>query len=777
MNRLYKQKLNITEQDKVIADALGISNELAAILSDKGYNTVDAVKKFIYPKIDDLSPLSAYSNLNAVVERIEYAIENDETIVIYGDYDCDGICSISILYKYLITRTENVYYFIPNRQEDGYGLSTEALERIAESYYPDLIISVDCGITAVEEVAYAQEELGIDMIITDHHNLADEIPDCLIFSCKLSSDDGDKNLCGAGVALRLVEALGGVENSKQYYDLAALATVADVVPLTGDNRIITKFGLMLINAKKNKGVASLVNSCVKGEVKASDIGYKLAPRINAVGRMGDANEVVNIFIEQDQVFIDNLVEIVTNANTERQNMTEKLFNACMNKLKGYDFNKYPIVILKDEKWFEGVLGITAAKLVGIFHRPVLLFTKNNGMWKGSGRSISEINLYECIKASSEFADRFGGHSQACGLTIKDENFQSFIEQTNEYAKQTYKEDVYDYQISYDLQLQESSDTSFAKELLLLEPYGEGNYKPLFRIDKNDGKFIQIGNTNHIKYKKSAFEYVGFNMLNELDAINNTKKKTFIVDISYNVFNNIDYTQALIKDYFIEPVEKYEVYIPTFCGQAKSIFNPISIDTNSAIELSNNKFGTCYIAFFKDTFDNFAKQIQNSSFSDNIIINGSSSDIKRGKNALILSPSSVVDLSYYRSIVFVDKPFDLGYIDTLDLYINAKVYYIESNKSNILESHIPSYDELGKIFLSIRSLISQNTYTFRSLYDCISEKSAVSYEKFCICLCTFIDLGIIIYTDNRLVLDASVRNKLENSILYKRITGAIIEQHT
>lgn len=772
MDRKFNQKLNISNENMQIANALGISNELSAILCCRGYDTQESAKKFIYPKLDDLSPLSSYSNLNKVVERIKSAVENRETIVIYGDYDCDGVCGVAILYKFLSSKNENVYYFIPNRHTDGYGINIEALENIAESYYPDLIISVDCGITSVEEVAFAQEELGIDMIITDHHNVSEILPDCLVFSCKLSDDKGDKNLCGAGVALRLVEAVDGIENSKQYYDIAALATVADVVPLVGDNRIITKFGLQLINSKRNRGIASLVSSCVKGEVKSGDIAYKLAPRINAVGRMGDANEIVNLFVEQDQVFIDYLVEKVNKVNIERQNMTDKLTNSCLEKLKGYDFNKYPIIVLKDDKWFDGVLGITASKLVGIFHRPVLLFTKNNGLWKGSGRSISAINIYECLKASSENIDKFGGHSQACGLSISDDKFDMFVESINAYARQTYSENVFDYAISYDLPLEEGKDTSFAKELLLLEPYGEGNAQPVFRMDKNKVKFSQIASTEHIKYKKSAFEYVGFNMLGELDNLNSDNNKTFIVDISYKEFNNIDYTQALIKDYYVEPVEKFEEYIKTFCGEETSVFKPVSVDTNEALELLDGGFGTCYITYFKDRYDNFAQIIKSKNLEGKIIINGTTSDLKRGKNAIILSPSAKQDFSYYRKIVFIDKPFDLGFIDNLDLYIDAKVYYLEDSNKVLSTSDIPSYAELGKIFVSIKSIINQNFTTFRSIYNEIKENIDISYEKFCICLCTFIDLGIIIYTDgHKLALDTGVRNKLENSILYKRITGA------
>lgn len=774
MDRIFNQKLNISDENKQIADALGISNELSAILSSRGYDTLESAKKFIYPKLDDLSPLTAYNNLTEVVERIKRAIDNEETVVIYGDYDCDGVCGVAILYNFLASKNANVYYFIPNRHTDGYGINSEALESIAEAYYPDLIISVDCGITSVEEVAFAQEELGIDMIITDHHNVSETLPNCLIFSCKLSDDNGDKNLCGAGVALRLVEAIDGIENSKQYYDIAALATVADVVPLVGDNRIITKFGLMLINSKRNKGIASLVNSCVKGEVKSGDIAYKLAPRINAVGRMGDANEIVNLFIEQEQVFIDNLVEKVNEVNIERQNMTDKLTSSCLEKLKGYDFNKYPIIVLKDDKWFDGVLGITASRLVGVFHRPVLLFTKNNGLWKGSGRSISAINIYECLKASSDYIDKFGGHSQACGLSISDDNFNMFVQSINTYAKQNYSESVFDYEIAYDLKLEEGKDTSFAKELLLLEPFGEGNTQPVFRMDKNNVKFSQIASTEHIKYKKSAFEYVGFNMLSEIDNLNSDKNKTFIVDISYKVFNNIDYTQAMIKDYFVEPVEKFEEYIMTFCGEEISVFKPTCIDIDKAFEILDGGFGTCYIAYFKDSYDKFAKQIKSKNLENKIIINGTSSDLKRGKNTLILSPSAKQDLTYYRKIVYIDKPFDLGFIDNLDLYINAEVYFLENGSKKLTALDIPSYEELGKIFISIKSVINQNFNSFKSIYTEIKENIGITYEKFCICLCTFIDLGIIIYTDtHKLALDKNVRNKLENSVLYKRIAGAII----
>ena len=326
-----------SERSTVLQRELALDKIVADLLVKRGIDDVEKAREFLHPTLASMTPLNEYSGISEIAERLKTAIENGESIVIYGDYDCDGVCAVSILYAYLSKASKGkVNYFIPNRHSDGYGISVSALDYIAENTDAQVVISVDCGINSVEEVDYAQQELGFDMLITDHHQPGEKLPDCPVFNPHVSAltDTAFRNLCGAGVALRLVEALAGVDESKRYYDIAALATVADVVPLTGDNRVITYYGLVSINRRYRRGITLLADSCIKGQVTSSDIAFKLAPRINAMGRVKDANEVVQLFVENDMFLLKCLVDEINKANDVRQQLTEQSFYNTLRALLG-----------------------------------------------------------------------------------------------------------------------------------------------------------------------------------------------------------------------------------------------------------------------------------------------------------------------------------------------------------------------------------------------------------------------------------------------------------
>ncbi len=320
------------EQREIVqlAKEFSIDKKLIEILVNRGYDDRNKLYKFLYPSLEDLTDIHKYTGFDEVIERIKCAIDNNEKILIYGDYDCDGVCGVSILYNYFKSIGADVNCFLPNRHTDGYGLSVEALERLAEEYLSDLLITVDCGITGVEEVEYAREVLGFDVIITDHHEMGEVLPDCLIFNPKMSGGDCFRDLCGAGVALRIVEGLGGEKERDKYLDIAAIATVADVVPLVGDNRIITQAGLKIINSfNVRRGIKKLITSCIKNDVTAYDIGFKIAPRINSLGRLSDANRVLDLFCTDDNFLLDTIVNEINDSNSKRMELTNDLTEMCL----------------------------------------------------------------------------------------------------------------------------------------------------------------------------------------------------------------------------------------------------------------------------------------------------------------------------------------------------------------------------------------------------------------------------------------------------------------
>ncbi|MDE6550597.1 MAG: single-stranded-DNA-specific exonuclease RecJ, partial [Clostridia bacterium] len=512
---------------------MNIHPVIAKLLEDRGIKDSDAARAFMFPSLDNLCPLSRYKGLDEVAARLRRAIDNGERVVIYGDYDCDGICATAMLYIFLTDLGVDCAYYIPDRHTEGYGINADALETIAERYYPDVIVSVDCGITSVEEVAYATDELGIDMIITDHHEPSDALPDCPVFNPKLSGEDAYTELCGAGVALRLIEAMSDVATSKKFYDIAALATVADVVPLTLDNRIIVYFGLKLLNMRRRRGIKLLADSCVKGDITSYDIAFKLAPRINSTGRIETAAETVSLFYETDVFMLESLVDKINNLNDIRRTLTDDLTDACIELLRSVDMEERKVIVLYNPYWDEGVLGITASRLVELYNRPVLLMTDSGGVVKGSGRSVKGIDIYSCLKECSNYLIKYGGHKMACGFTIDKQLIKQFDFVINSYCSKRYPEFIPAPQ-SKDgaIPIPADTDINFARQLEMLQPYGEGNPKPSFYAVRGRCAFAEIGGKGHLKERDGVKEWPQFNAANNCDWYNGSSAKRFDFRMDY-----------------------------------------------------------------------------------------------------------------------------------------------------------------------------------------------------------------------------------------------------
>ena len=334
--------------------SLGISKEFAELLLARGLDNVEDAKKFLHPSLNDMSNPFDIKGMKEAVDRIKTAISKKERILIFGDYDCDGISAISILMLYLENKT-SVDFYIPDRNEDGYGLSSHAIENLFKENKPNLVITVDCGITSVKEIESLKES-HIDVIVTDHHEPQDEIPDCIVVDPKIEKK-GFYDFCGAGVALKLVEALSNREEIKKYLDICAIATIADVVPLIGENRIIAAFGLEKIRTNTRLGLRIMLGG---KEITSYDVMYKIAPRINSAGRLGSAKKVVDLFISKDPILLTMLCDELEADNTRRQAICEQVVSEAREMLKDVDFNKTRIIILENDNWEAGVIGIAAA---------------------------------------------------------------------------------------------------------------------------------------------------------------------------------------------------------------------------------------------------------------------------------------------------------------------------------------------------------------------------------------------------------------------------------
>jgi single-stranded-DNA-specific exonuclease len=753
---------------------LDIEKITAKCLINCGLKTIEECKEFLHPSFDSLTKVDLYPGFSEVKERLNRAIENNESIMIYGDYDVDGICSTALMYLFLKSKgVENVNYFIPDRRENGYGMNSESLEELQEEFNPDLYITVDCGIGSVEEIDYIIEGFGSDVIVTDHHQIPAIAPNCPIFNPHLCKDETFADLCGAGVVLRLIEGMTSFEESKQYYDIAALATIADMMPLVKDNRIIVKYGIELLNKHKRKGLYKLISTFTKEEINSTDIGFKLAPKLNAVGRLKNTNQLIDLFTEDDDFLLDTLVEDINETNQKRQVMSKKLLEEVEEAISGYDFEKYPIIVLKGAKWDEGILGICASSIQNEFNHPVLLFTKTSEGLKGSGRSIPNINIYECVSSQSELLSRFGGHPQACGLSLDESNFEAFKEGINAYCKSHFDDSIYLENHNDYFDFHEIKDLKkVAKELMMLEPYGEKNKKPLFGCEIQNLKFkrIKIG-SNHIVYKNRGFQMVGFNMADKLPVLNNQLRKIITFNIQLNIYNNVESVQAILKStHCIEFEDGFiDNYIKTALYEDKSIFHPKAIEPQEAIKLiEGNKYSTAFICYSKSTFNAFKEKCK-----EKLLVNAFYMDFAAPNNALFFNLDKSESLDKYKNVVFLDRPISLGYIDELKLNKDCVVYYVENNEPmKNLKNYLSSYEELGLMFKEIDKLTKFNSYMdIWSLYMDIEKSLNVNYNNLVVAMHIFADLGILIQDAGVYKIDKKVKNPISNSKLYKKIIGA------
>jgi len=483
-------------------------------------------------------------------DRLAKAIRDREKIIVYGDYDVDGTTATSILYTFLKDFGVDVDYYIPHRFKDGYGINIEGIEYAARKE-AKLIVSVDCGITAVEETKIARQK-GIDLIICDHHNVGDEIPDAVAVLDPKREDcnypfDG---LSGAGVGFKLVQGtirkLGlGEQLAFQFLDLVAISTASDIVPLVDENRVLMRQGLKRINSDPRMGVKALLDLIQMdvGSVTTSNIVFSIGPRINAAGRMGDAGKAVKLLISETPEEAKACAHELESINIKRRDKDSKTMEEAMSMVdKNYNLEKISSMVLHDPDWHLGVIGIVASRLVDTFYRPAIMLSTVDGKIKGSARSIKGFNIYEALKQCEDLLEQFGGHEYAAGLTIKEENLLEFRRRIDEIAAGTLAEQDFEPELRIDCELKlEEIDMRFWKLMSQFEPFGPCNLRPNFvSRDVEVVGVPTIVGSGHLKMKVSqngsgAFDVIGFNMHEYLPIIRNSKKKT--IDIAYSLEEN------------------------------------------------------------------------------------------------------------------------------------------------------------------------------------------------------------------------------------------------
>ena len=557
---MYK-KWRYQEVDSSLVEEISsknnISELLATVLINRGIKTKKEIDIFLNPTRNDFHDPYLIKDMDLAVDRILKAIKNNEKTIIYGDYDVDGITSITVLKKFLKERGLDVGYYIPNRLDEGYGLNKAAIEKIAKEGYT-LIITVDCGISGLEEVEYASS-LGIDTIVTDHHEPMEQLPNAIavVDNKRKDSTYPFKSLAGVGVVFKLTQAIGKKLNLPEkeylkYLDIVCIGTISDIVPLIDENRVIAKLGLKLVEVTKNIGLKSLLDASGYKEINSNTISFGIAPRINACGRMGYEEEALKLFLTEDETEAKIITDRLNKYNKDRQDIEKSIFEEAISKIEENHLDKNNSIVLGAEGWHHGVIGIVSSKITDIYFKPSILVCFEGDEAKGSGRSIPGFDLHEALSYMSDYLEKYGGHEMAIGLSLKRENFKKLQEKFEEYVT---KKDISDIlpiiEIDKIITLKDLH-TDTVRELDMLEPFGEANKRPVFvyknlKIDSiralSEGKHLKLT----LKDGNTIINAIGFNLGNYSKDYTIGDKIDVAGMLEINSFNGIDSVQINIKD--------------------------------------------------------------------------------------------------------------------------------------------------------------------------------------------------------------------------------------
>ncbi len=556
------KKWQICECDKEkienIKNKYNLNSLLATILVNKNIIDKEKIRLFLEPNRNDFYDPYLINDMDIATDRIIKAINNQEKVIIYGDYDVDGITSITVLKSFLKDVGLQASYYIPNRLEEGYGLNKDAINKIAEQGYT-LMITVDCGITAIEEVEYANS-LGIETIITDHHEPGEELPNVLavIDNKRKDSKYPFRELAGVGVAFKVSQALSQKLNLKEetylkYLDIVCVGTISDIVPLVDENRVITKLGMLLVKQTKNLGLRSILNSSGYRQINSMAISFGVAPRINACGRLGDAEEALKLLLSTDIYEVNELTNKLNEHNRQRQEIEKSISKEAIEKIENEKLNENRTIVVGGKNWHHGVIGIVSSKITEKYFKPsILLSLEENGIAKGSGRSIPGFDLHEALMKCEDLLDKFGGHSMAVGLTLKQENLSEFYKRFEDFAKESKIEEIVPI-INVDAKIELSDiNKKVIEDLKQLEPFGEANKMPIFalknvKIDSirslSDGKHLKLT----LREKNQVISAIGFNIGNLVNEYKIGDRIDIAGTLEINTYNGMESLQINIKD--------------------------------------------------------------------------------------------------------------------------------------------------------------------------------------------------------------------------------------
>lgn len=732
-----------------------ITYDTARLLFYRNIDTQEKISKFLRPSKSQFYNPYIFKEMDKIVERVRFAKNNGETILVCGDYDTDGVCATAIMIKCLNFMGIKCLYTIPER-DDGYGLDLQKIEDICSDEIIDLIITVDCGISEKEKI----DELlsvGIDVIVTDHHEPPEILPDCPILNPKVEDSgypfDG---LCGASVAYKLAYALIG-EKANDLLDFVALATVADSMELIDENRALVFEGLKIFNSTKCRTAFKyLLNDNVK-QITSQTLAYNVAPRINAGGRMGDANSSIKLFVTDALEEIYSLACKLNEYNLMRQAKCEEMYLEAKEIILKNKICEKKVLLVANENWSTGFIGIVAAKLVEDYNKPVIVFAGHDGYLKGSARSLPNVNIYNAINACKEFLIGFGGHSQAAGVSLEKCNFDAFYHALSIYLENVDYQEKDQKEISVEWKIDKEFSLRFAREINMLEPFGVGNKKPLFSLEVNQICSQRLRkNSPHFTFKTDFVEILDFNGESNVENLILPSKKTLIFEPNYSVFRDKEQVKGYLKNIILEENSYLSNDNYVFRNELIKIVNQpylpkeiINLQSKEVIN-GNNRI---YVASCKETVSAYNLPEDFKIFLFNV-------DKDYSKNCIVVSPNKVPN--NFNKIIYLDRPIS---------FLDEKIAYVNNNFINPNVSKLLSDRSVFSEIYSYLCKIEGKTF-YNSAYYVQNNELPFDDKQFIYSTEVFIELGIFYIEDGVVRRNLNVKNALTNSRIYNRICNMV-----
>jgi len=565
--RWVENKLSDEKTVSQLVDQLNINTIIATLLVNRGITTFKEAEEFFRPKLEHLHNPFLMKDMDIAIHRIEHAIANQENILIYGDYDVDGTTSVALVYSFFKSIYPNLAYYIPDRYKEGYGISYAGIDYAQENQF-SLIIALDCGIKSIDHIQYAKER-NIDFIICDHHTPGATIPEAVaVLDPKRSDCEYPfKELSGCGIGFKLIQAYAEknnipFENIIEYLDLVSVSIASDIVPVTGENRVLSYFGLEQLNSNPRPGLQALINISNLKDITLNEIVFFIGPRINAAGRIDHAVHAVSLLIAETEKEAFDFCEVLNLKNNERKEFDQSITLEAIALIEEDDTAKYrKSTVLYNAEWHKGVIGIVASRLIDKYYRPTIILTESNGHAAGSARSVNGFDIYEAISACSHLLDQYGGHKYAAGLTMKIENIPAFVEKFEEIVSSTIEDTSLHQEIEIESEISLNEfNSKFYRILKQFSPFGPGNTKPIF-LAKNvqlasEPKLIGKNNANHLKFSivqnsSFSFDCIAFGLGHYKSLLEQNEYFDICFNIEENTWRDKTSIQLNIKDIRIQ----------------------------------------------------------------------------------------------------------------------------------------------------------------------------------------------------------------------------------